>query len=303
MIEAQERSNARAWESSILAGNPTFAGFNPSGSGIMLPNGGVVQYDEALFSKVRPDLTWSIDDVRTYGYDNSLEKSQEGRSFQQYLEGDTSPWVVSADGQSVSYSPTKQQSRVMPKSEGAIAGLKAFLTESPGLYPVFIAAGVAGAQAAFGGAAAGAESGLGAINSFDSGAMASILGTDVASSAATVAAGSTLTLPSASTGAAALSTLKTGAEVAKSVGAITSSALLIDSAVSGTKPSTGAPVAPAQNPIFLTLGGQDTMATASKQTAQPASATATAKSFDWQSLLPLAVLVVVVVALSDELKG
>lgn len=135
------------------------------------------------------------------------------------------------------------------------------------------------------------------------GASEAFFATDVASSGAVqqavASSASTLTLPSAK---GALDVVKTAGTVAGSVGSIVQSASLIDAA---TNPrSAPAPILattqPSANPLVLQLGGSD-MATKTAST-QPA-ATPAASTFDLMGLLPLAVLVVAVLALSGEIKG
>lgn len=142
-------------------------------------------------------------------------------------------------------------------------------------------AGLTTAQVIGTATAAGAGAGLLAENSFDSGAMQSVL--DRGSS--------TLTLPTASSIA---NTFKTAASVAGAVGSIATSAAAIDAAT-GAKPVLSAPL-PSANPLIINLGASD-MATKTA-TAQPA-ATPAAQTINLQSLLPIAVLVVAVLALGD----
>lgn len=170
-----------------------------------------------------------------------------------------------------------------------------------------------GTESVFGAAEAG---GLGALNSFDTGAMAEILGTNVASSGVTTGAsllaensfdtgamqavlertGSTLTIPAGTSAIADV--FKTGASVASSVGTIVQSGAVLDRAINGADPM---PIAssPASNPLILNFGAQD-MAT---KTATQPSSTPAAAPMNLQSLLPIAVLVVAVLALSGEIKG
>lgn len=155
-------------------------------------------------------------------------------------------------------------------------------------------AGATTAQVIAAAGAAGAGAGLLAENSFDTGAMNAILERGP----------STLTLPTASS---AINAIKTAGSIASSVGSIVTSANIIDSATGSSNVPKNLTLTPQQeqwramnfDPNFPR--SENIMATKTA-TTQPAS-TPAAASFNLQSLLPIAVLVVAVLALSGELGG
>lgn len=117
-------------------------------------------------------------------------------------------------------------------------------------------------------------------------------------------AGSSIVTPSSSAASGALDVFKTGASVVSAGAGLVQSAAVLDNALSGgTKaPATALPIISSgtPNPTVIHLGTD--MATKTS-TAQPTATTPAPTALNLQSLLPIAVLVVAVLALSGEMKG
>lgn len=226
----------------------------------------------------------------------AYDDGAESLTFDKWVSDDRTPLDVQ-DGLYV-YRPESTAGRDYVSKD------RETLAESLGAFPFVLAAFAAPFAASLGATtAAGSASGINALNSFDTGAMAEILGTNVGAGASIGAT----TLTVAQGAGTVLETLKPIGTVAGAVGSVagavgavataTGAVVQAERAINPQEPFQ--PVTPqgVSQPFIFQLPGASDMATKTASTAaSPAS------SFNLQSLLPIIVVAVLAFAVLSELK-